>query len=284
MKDVWDARIRRAEELSSVYPFAAEGLRFYARIAGLQRNLYDEFERASAKSPVPPMPFLPGSLHRELNLPAIVSRLPGFLRMIETLAPMPLAQAAARLMQEGPAASQGRIAELWRELRAESARDRAEDELDITESYIAEKTLVWLFVQPYAEYLAKRHGPVCVEDTPSRCPLCGAKPIVGVLRPEGDGAKKSLICRLCGYEWAFRRIYCPACGEEREPLMAFYSAPEIAHVRVDVCETCRTYMKSVDLTKTGRAIPLIDELASLPLDLWARENGYRKLQINLLGI
>jgi FdhE protein len=89
---------------------------------------------------------------------------------------------------------------------------------------------------------------------------------------------------LCACEWAFRRIYCPACGEEREPLMAFYSTPEMPHVRVDVCETCRTYLKSVDLTKTGRAVPLIEELASLPLDLWARENGYRKLQINLLGI
>jgi FdhE protein len=88
---------------------------------------------------------------------------------------------------------------------------------------------------------------------------------------------------LCAHEWNFRRIYCPACGEEREPQMAFYSAPEIAHVRVDVCDTCHTYLKSIDLTKTGLAVPVVDELATIPLDLWARQHGYDKLQINLLG-
>jgi hypothetical protein len=84
-----------------------------------------------------------------------------------------------------------------------------------------------------------------VDGTPSTCPLCGCGPAVGVLRSEGDGAKKSLICVLCAHEWAFRRIYCPACGEEREPQMAYYSAPEIAHVRVDVCDSCYTYLKSI---------------------------------------
>jgi formate dehydrogenase maturation protein FdhE len=29
---------------------------------------------------------------------------------------------------------------------------------------------------------------------------------------------------------------------------------------------------------------MVDELSSAPLDLWAREHGYTKLQNNLLGI
>jgi FdhE protein len=143
--------------------------------------------------------------------------------------------------------------------------------------------LAWIFLQPYAEYLAAHRENTIVDGAPSTCPLCGGKPVVGVLRSEGDGAKKSLICMLCAHEWNFRRIYCPACGEEREPQMAFYSAPEIAHVRVDVCDTCHTYLKTIDLTKTGLAVPVVDELATIPLDLWAREHGYQKLQINLLG-
>lgn len=148
---------------------------------------------------------------------------------------------------------------------------------------VSDRLLAWIFLQPYAEYLADSREPEHLDGTPSTCPLCGGKPIVGVLRPEGDGAKKSLVCMLCAHEWAFRRIYCPACGEEREPQMAFYSAPEIAHVRVDVCDTCHTYLKSVDLTKMGLAVPIVDELATIPLDLWAREHGYEKLQMNLLG-
>lgn len=89
---------------------------------------------------------------------------------------------------------------------------------------------------------------------------------------------------LCAHEWNFRRLFCPACGEEREPRMAFYSAPEISHVRVDICDTCQKYSKTVDLTKSGLAIPVVDDLATLPLDLWAREHGYGRLQTNLLGI
>jgi len=37
------------------------------------------------------------------------------------------------------------------------------------------------------------------------------------------------------------------------------------------------------LTKMGLAVPVVDELATIPLDLWARKHGYQKLQINLLG-
>jgi hypothetical protein len=51
----------------------------------------------------------------------------------------------------------------------------------------------------------------------------------------------------------------------------------------DVYDTCHTYLKSIDLTKTGLAVAVVDELATIPLDLWAREHGYEKLQINLLG-
>jgi len=154
---------------------------------------------------------------------------------------------------------------------------------DTAQAQSSDRVLAWMFLQPYAEYLADHREIAVVNGTPSTCPLCGGKPAVGVLRSEGDGAKKSLICMLCAHEWAFRRIYCPACGEEREPQMAYYSAPEIAHVRVDVCDTCHTYLKSIDLTKTGLAVAVVDELATIPLDLWAREHGYEKLQINLLG-
>jgi len=39
----WDRRIRRANELATFYSFAAEGLRYYARVATFQKELYDFF-------------------------------------------------------------------------------------------------------------------------------------------------------------------------------------------------------------------------------------------------
>jgi len=278
----WDARIRRANDLTSSYPFATEGLQFYARVATFQKSLFAEIQKALANSPKTSSD---RPLRDELDLFLLLPKFPGFLSMIEQIAPVPLANAAAGLAQKGPAGRQHAIEDFWyrdRELDV-GADDIEGQSIDRSASTNPDRGLAWIFLQPYAEFLAGHRECVIVDGTPSTCPLCGCKPIVGVLRSEGDGAKKSLICMLCANEWTFRRIYCPACGEEREPQMAYYSAPEIAHVRVDVCETCRTYMKSIDLTKTGLAVAVVDELATIPLDLWAREHGYEKLQINLLG-
>ena len=108
--------------------------------------------------------------------------------------------------------------------------------------------------------------------------------MVGVLRPEGDGGKRFLICSLCSTEWPFGRILCPACAEETVEKLAVYTASQFPHVRVEACDTCRRYIKTVDLTKNGHAVPLVDELATIPLNLWAEEHQYKKLQPNLLGI
>jgi formate dehydrogenase accessory protein FdhE len=270
----WDRRIQRANELISSYPFSAEGLRYYARVATFQKSLYREIQKALTDSPKISSD---RPLRDELDLFLLLPKFPAFLSVIQQIAPAPLVQASVALVQKGLAAWQHAIEDFW----------HGEPELtgvDETEQVqSSDRALAWIFLQPYAEYLADHREVTIVDGAPSTCPLCGGKPAVGVLRSEGDGAKKSLVCMLCAHEWLFRRIYCPACGEEREPQMAYYSAPEIAHVRVDVCDTCHTYLKSIDLTKTGLAVAVVDELATIPLDLWAREHGYEKLQVNLLG-
>ena len=107
---------------------------------------------------------------------------------------------------------------------------------------------------------------------------------MAVLRPEGYGARRSLVCSLCMTEWPWRRILCPACGEQQSDRLSVYTASQFEHVRVEACETCHTYIKAIDLTKDGRAIPIVDELATTPLDLWAGEQKYRKLERNLFGL
>jgi formate dehydrogenase maturation protein FdhE len=280
----WDRRIRRANELTSSYPFAAEGLKFYARVATFQKSVYADLQKALADAPKISSA---RPLRDELDFFLLLPKFPGFLAVIQQIAPPPLAEAAARLSQKGPARWQQVIEEFWHgglETPTAGSVDEEESAGAAGAGNPREQLLAWIFLQPYAEYLADHREIAIVDGTPSTCPLCGGRPVVGVLRSEGDGARKSLICMLCAHEWIFRRVYCPACGEEREPQMAFYSAPEIAHVRVDVCDTCHTYLKSIDLTKTGLAVPVVDELATMPLDLWAREHGYDKLQINLLGM
>jgi FdhE protein len=63
-----------------------------------------------------------------------------------------------------------------------------------------------------------------------------------------------------------------------------YIDEEFPHIRVEACRSCRVYLKLIDLTIDGRAVPEVDELASVVLDMWADELGYTKLQTNLFGM
>ena len=137
----------------------------------------------------------------------------------------------------------------------------------------------------YRKLIARSTGiPACVPSSPGACPRCGAKPVAAVLRPEGDGGKRFLLCSICFTEWEFRRVLCPNCGEEAPEKLPVYTAEEYPHIRVEACETCKVYIKSIDMTRDGLAVPEVDELASVAVDLWAKEKGYTKLQPNLFGL
>ena len=248
----WDRRIERADELAAKHPFAAEALRFYAGIASFQKSLYASLEDGR------------GSLRGDLELSILLPWFPPFLSLIESIAPSPLARSVAGLRSEV-------LEEFW----------RGGGQLTDAETLIS-----WTFLQPYAEHLAEylAHPAGPAETQAALCPLCSRKPQVGVLRPLGDGAKRSLICSLCATEWEYRRIVCPACGEESVDKLPVYVAEQPGHVRVEACDTCHHYIKTIDLTKDGRAVPVVDELAAIPLSLWASENGYTKVSPNLLGL
>jgi FdhE protein len=248
----WDLRIERADELASAYPFAAEALRFYRRVATFQKGLYWCLPESSA-----------------CDLDVLLPKFPEFLSKIESAAPDPLARSAHEWLRQDTDRSRELLELYWRSASSGSS---------------AEGLLAWLFLQPYAEHLADHASGVLEKTVSAVCPFCSRKPVAGVLRPEGDGAKRSLICSMCATEWPFGRILCPACGEEDVDKLAIYTADRFAHVRVEACDTCGCYVKTVDLTKNGHAVPVVDELATIPLNLWAQEHRYAKVQANILGI
>jgi FdhE protein len=159
---------------------------------------------------------------------------------------------------------------------------RPEGDADVT-AFVVDAIL-----QPHAESAAAALGDDrnASPATPGsrRCPACGGAPVVAALREEGHGARRVLICGLCASEWGFPRVQCPVCAEGRFDALPVYTADGTEHVRVDACDSCRTYIKTVDLTKDGLAVPVVDDLATLPLDLWARDRGYHRLHPNLLRV
>lgn len=150
--------------------------------------------------------------------------------------------------------------------------------------------LARIVLQPYAEaVLAVDGGRLERRDLGPKdgrvvCPSCGSPPQVGVLRGETEGGGRATVCATCSATWTVPRIVCVACGEEDEHRLGYFRAPELAHVRVDTCETCRCYIKTVDLTRLGLAVPVVDEVASAVLDLWAAERRYTKVTRNLIGL
>ena len=59
--------------------------------------------------------------------------------------------------------------------------------------------------------------------------------------------------------------------------------PVFPHLRVAGCTTCERYLIEVDLSRDGRAVPEVDELVALPLDLYAADRGLAKVTPNLMG-
>ena len=265
----WEERIDRARKLAETYPFASQVLSFYAEIAAFQQSL-----QARLKSAGNGLPQSEGLAFRDsLDVPRLLPGVPELLSLVARAAPSPLAQTAHELEQVEPEYWEYLLSACWK------SEGHAVEEAPETHLFFARALL-----QPCAVHLAGLRDLELPRYGPPTCLVCSGKPLVGVLREEGHGAKRSLVCSLCLTEWDFRRVICPACGEERFDKLPNYRASQLDHMRVEACDTCKKYICTVDLTKDGLAIPEVDELAGIPLSLWAQEKGYTKLQPNLLGM
>lgn len=259
----WQQRIRRAQELSQRYPFAAEILNFYVHMAEFQEKLSDALSGYVITQSDSNPPELDISTAAKLT-----ARFGSFLSLAEKYGPAALAETTRQIRARGEASWSDLLQVAWADFSPTDARG----------------VLAQSFLQPYAEMVRSHAAKRPLHSAYAICPFCNRKPSYGVMRQMGDGASRSLICSFCLNEWDFRRIVCPGCGEENESKISVFSAEEFRHIRVEGCETCKMYLKAIDLTKDGHAEPLVDELASAPLDLWARERGYTKLHSNLLGL
>jgi FdhE protein len=259
------ARQARALHLAAAAPAAADLLTFYAALAGWHTSLAAaETARDTGGS----------TLAAAVDRAAVVAVMPALIDWLLSHAPSELAAAAVPLQQMSLSA--------WRQ-RLDAFVDGGDDgrDPDPHVAFVIEAALL-----PFAERAATQAN-LPAHDRPaatSGCPFCGRRPAVAVLREAGHGARRSLLCGLCLTEWPAMRIGCAGCGEERFDQLPVYHADAIAAARIDACETCREYLKTIDLTRDGHAVPIVDDLATLALDLWAREQGFRRLRPHLLRV
>ena len=104
------------------------------------------------------------------------------------------------------------------------------------------------------------------------CPVCGSAPGLAVLGEEGQ---RFVSCSFCRHQWQAPRIFCVFCENTKTDELHYFYAEKEKDLRVDVCERCRQYIKTVDRRKISRPLfPPLEQVASLHLDMVAAEKGF----------
>ena len=279
--DVWATRRRRVAELRVRNGFARQVLDFYGALGAVQEDAYRDAMTA-APAPEDLVPYV-----AETVMPAILE---------VSVAAGPDRLRAELMSRRG---DQDSPALLKRWLAGEAQ--------PLTESYLARAA-----IGPVLEALEPTARALHTGGRDSRhCPVCGGLPQVSFFAaPAEDLASggRFLVCSRCAAAWGFARMTCAGCGEastsrlnvfgergttsgERGSVVrglpaASRPAPLPAvfpHMRIEACDTCLKYILTVDLATEPAADALVDELAAIPLDLYARERGYTKITTNLMG-
>jgi FdhE protein len=149
------------------------------------------------------------------------------------------------------------------------ADNEEEDSFDLIELFIEES------LRPALERVVTLYGGEVrkFEWSEGYCPICGREPKIGEIRDE-EGTRY-LFCNQCGFDWSYRRIKCPFCGNEEQQTLAYLTVEEDERYRVDVCNECKRYIKIIDFRNTKEKADLdVEDIATLHLDMLANDEGY----------
>jgi FdhE protein len=286
----WAAHRARAEVLCQRYPFGAEVLGLYVALLDVWQDVW-EIARAERPQPSRLAPW------------AAEQALPRVVKATEAAGPEALATAARDLVEAD-------------RLEESLAGWLAGDDLPPVQRYLARASLSAPLVA-----LEEHAGAACAQDPAprggQRCPRCGAAPQLSFRSQAEDrlvSGARSLACARCWHTWNYSSSSCPSCGETTgaqrtvyaeqrngvivgrdnddpgaaapdgaDPGAAAYDGPTFPHLRIDACATCERYLIDVDLGRDTRAVPEVDELAALPLALYAADQGLSKITPNLMG-
>src|SRR6266566_3484271 len=225
MSEWWKKQIHRADYLVQKANGSKELLNFYAHLLRAQKDI-SEFLR-SRKDWLP-------SGELESDLPVLWDALPAFLKVVQSHGPASLAAEAGELLETDLQVLGERLMSYW---------------LNASDLQFFEKAIL----QPYLKWAAESGArPVGREVSAGEryCPFCGGSPQVSFLQNKettAESGNRDLICATCLSSWQFRRVVCVNCGEERPAKLGYFHTPEYDHVRIEACDTCKHYIKGIDL-------------------------------------
>jgi formate dehydrogenase maturation protein FdhE len=257
----FERRAARAELLAGQAPAAEDPLRFAAGLYRAQGRVAAAIASAHADEAL--------SGHLAEDAGRFGDQVSVILRYAAESGPPELSAEARSRQEDLPSTARTRLLVYWNGDRPSS------------EDYLSRAIL-----RPYVEALRRWNVPPDRPHRRGQCPFCGGAPWIGVRRDGGqmEGARRYLGCALCGVEWPFSRILCPSCLEEDPHKLPSFQSERHPAVRIEACETCHRYVKSIDLSEDARPIPEVDDLVTLAMDLWALEQGLSRIEPGIAGI
>jgi formate dehydrogenase maturation protein FdhE len=252
-----ELRSARAEALAAGAPAAREPLLFVATLFRAQAVLAKGIESL----------VLTGRFDDDVDrlLPLTES----LLRIVADRGPDLLVEQSLARLDDDPSTARTRLSLFWN------------GDVSSGEDFLSRALL-----RPYAEVLRAQGATPDRLHRPRHCPFCGGAAMISTRRmpPDSESGIRLLHCALCALEWNINRICCPACGEDDPYKLPIYRSDPHPAVRIEACETCRRYVKSIDLTQDARPIAEVDDLLSLSMDLWAMEEGLVRIEPGLAGV
>jgi FdhE protein len=114
------------------------------------------------------------------------------------------------------------------------------------------------------------------------CPICGSPPGLSVL---DDAGQRFMVCGFCWHQWPVMRGGCPFCKDQKRQLQRYFYSETEREYRVDTCDSCKTYLKTIDMRALDRPVYLpLEQVATLHLDIKAQDLGFKShLQLEVGG-
>jgi FdhE protein len=108
------------------------------------------------------------------------------------------------------------------------------------------------------------------------CPVCGSWPTFAEVR--GIERSRFFRCGRCGGAWYARLLYCPYCAlDDHDALVSLVQENGGSRATIDACKRCLGYVKTFTrLQGCPPATVMLDDLASVDLDVAALEQGYTR--------
>jgi FdhE protein len=141
--------------------------------------------------------------------------------------------------------------------------------------------ILFLFSRPY---FLRMHDAFPHDDrywVDGKCPVCGARPSLLSVSPEGLHRQH---CSFCGTTGRCDAAGCPVCNNKDTSLLNTFFVKKEKGFTVRACELCKAYVKIMNSRLLDSVTPDLADLMSLPLDIMVQEKGYKRSSPNPIGM